>query len=482
MSADDLERPSKQQKLEATETDDADDAAKRAENKGVQTHAQDNRTEATGPRPDAGAVGAGAFSTVTAKQEAENLGGEAAAAAAGQSCVLQLSNMVTAAELDDDEEYADIVADVSEECAEVGGTVAKVVIPRSGAAGCGLVYVRFEQPAAAERARVALDGRTFGANIVGATLYPEQNFAAGDFVDISISSVQDPDPVKQRRFLGRVHFFDSRKGFGFLTPAAVGLRVVENVFFHIRYVVLHNQTFVLPSGREVSFRVEEQSDGRPHAVDIRHPDGTSPVDQPEREAGWYEDRLKIAASSFSMVGRKESNEDRYFNSTTGSNNYQQNPSAQSLLNQVPPRFGKWFGVYDGHGGEECSDYLVKELHKSTVAVWSGQQTAAAISAAFTEGFLQTDNRFLEVAKQRGGLRDGSTACVVLVTGSEPSEAKLLCANVGDCRAVLCRGGRAVRLSEDHKPNRRDEEARLKKAGGFVLNIGGVSKTCVQFLA
>ena len=49
--------------------------------------------------------------------------------------------------------------------------------------------------------------------------------------------------------------------------------------------------------------------------------------------------------------------------------------------------------------------------------------------------------------------------------------QLITANVGDSRAVLCRAGKAVRLSEDHKPDRRDERARIEGVGGSVLQIG-----------
>jgi len=41
------------------------------------------------------------------------------------------------------------------------------------------------------------------------------------------------------------------------------------------------------------------------------------------------------------------------------------------------------------------------------------------------------------------------------------------ANIGDSRAVLCRGGQAIPLSEDHKPELTSEQNRIQKAGGFV---------------
>ena len=70
----------------------------------------------------------------------------------------------------------------------------------------------------------------------------------------------------------------------------------------------------------------------------------------------------------------------------------------------------------------------------------------------------------------GSLQAGCTAVVAVVKGNE-----LWVANAGDSRAVLCRGGQALALSEDHKPQSETERNRITAAGGFVSDVGGVSR-------
>mmetsp|Transcript_100750 Transcript_100750/g.260303 ORF Transcript_100750/g.260303 Transcript_100750/m.260303 type:complete len:398 (-) Transcript_100750:77-1270(-) len=60
---------------------------------------------------------------------------------------------------------------------------------------------------------------------------------------------------------------------------------------------------------------------------------------------------------------------------------------------------------------------------------------------------------------------GCTAVCILLTPSE-----VVCANAGDSRAILCRGGRPVELSHDHKPNEETERRRIEAAGGRVEEI------------
>lgn len=52
---------------------------------------------------------------------------------------------------------------------------------------------------------------------------------------------------------------------------------------------------------------------------------------------------------------------------------------------------------------------------------------------------------------------------------------LYCANAGDARGVLCRSGKAIRLTYDHKGSDKQEAKRIMDAGGFVMSgrVNGV---------
>lgn len=63
---------------------------------------------------------------------------------------------------------------------------------------------------------------------------------------------------------------------------------------------------------------------------------------------------------------------------------------------------------------------------------------------------------------------GCTANVVLITPEH-----YIIANAGDSRSVLCRGGKALPLSEDHKPENYIESKRIQNAGG-VITMGRVN--------
>ncbi|KAF4511688.1 hypothetical protein G6O67_003461 [Ophiocordyceps sinensis] len=64
---------------------------------------------------------------------------------------------------------------------------------------------------------------------------------------------------------------------------------------------------------------------------------------------------------------------------------------------------------------------------------------------------------------------------VRLKGSASRQRVLYTANVGDARIILCRGGKALRLSYDHKGSDENEGKRIANAGGLILNnrVNGV---------
>ncbi|KAI9076095.1 hypothetical protein K1719_041956 [Acacia pycnantha] len=144
---------------------------------------------------------------------------------------------------------------------------------------------------------------------------------------------------------------------------------------------------------------------------------------------------------------------------------------------IPGFMGSYdfFAVYDGHGGATVANACRDRMHSlvaEQVNIKEGPDDQKKRSGlnywreAMCSSFMRMDN---EVGGSGSGSGDsvGSTA-VVVVVGSD----QLVVANCGDSRAVLCRGGVALPLSIDHKPNRPDERERVETAGGTVISWNG----------
>ena len=108
------------------------------------------------------------------------MGLQAAIALKPATKVVVLTNMVTSAEVNDDNEFEDIVEDVRGECSTYG-TVLQVLIPRSKEGFPheveGHVFVEFLSSSEAARAALALSGRKFADRLVAVDYYDEQKFA-----------------------------------------------------------------------------------------------------------------------------------------------------------------------------------------------------------------------------------------------------------------------------------------------------------------
>ena len=141
----------------------------------------------------------------------------------------------------------------------------------------------------------------------------------------------------------------------------------------------------------------------------------------------------------------------------------------------------WFGVFDGHGGAGTSGFASKRIPEllfasDTINPFNWRTEAQkSLSWAYTQAHEEWKTQHKD---------DGSTAVTVLLVacgggaadkgGQSAGEPmlKILVANVGDSRAVLCFDDHCEDLSLDHKPTREDEKERIENLGGEIVFYKG----------
>lgn len=163
-----------------------------------------------------------------------------------------------------------------------------------------------------------------------------------------------------------------------------------------------------------------------------------------------------------------------------------------------------FGVFDGHGGKEVSQYV---SHHFTDELLKNQNYLNnKIDVALKETFIKMDEIMqtpegkeeikvyarkskeddelqdktnppssqMQLLSQLMGaknpesddiaLRTGCTGCVCTI---DADNKKLYFANAGDSRVVMCKDGKAIPMSTDHKPELETEKERIYKADGWI---------------
>jgi protein phosphatase 2C family protein 2/3 len=167
----------------------------------------------------------------------------------------------------------------------------------------------------------------------------------------------------------------------------------------------------------------------------------------------------IRSGSFADIGPRRYMEDEHIR--------MDNLSAHlgSLINFPEP--SAFYGVFDGHGGPEAAAYVKKNAVKLFFEDANFPQACEFDDAFLVEvqnclrkGFLLADVALADESSVSSS--SGTTALTALVIGR-----LLMVANVGDCRAVLCRKGEAIDMSQDHRPNYASERRRVEELGGFI---------------
>ncbi|KAI7904261.1 phosphatase 2C-like domain-containing protein [Cokeromyces recurvatus] len=138
--------------------------------------------------------------------------------------------------------------------------------------------------------------------------------------------------------------------------------------------------------------------------------------------------------------------------------------AHTIITSYANTGASFFAVFDGHGGDAVAKYCGTELYKkimNNAAFDKGRYRDAIRSGYYgiDEDLKKVDNRF-------DNDTSGCTALVTLLTKNNV----LYVSNAGDSRAIIStRNGKAIPLTQDHKPKLPKEEQRIRKAGGFVEN-------------
>lgn len=116
--------------------------------------------------------------------------------------------------------------------------------------------------------------------------------------------------------------------------------------------------------------------------------------------------------------------------------------------------GEWydfFGVYDGHGGARVAELCKERLHRVLAEEMEKESCrgGSVWDRAMKKCFGKVDEEVLSggwCRKENGAVNTVGSTAVVAVVGREV----VVVANCGDSRAVICRNGVAVPLSNDHK--------------------------------
>jgi len=125
-----------------------------------------------------------------------------------------------------------------------------------------------------------------------------------------------------------------------------------------------------------------------------------------------------------------------------------------------------FCVFDGHAGKECSTELTKYFPKILNHYWAKQnkdKRLTDISKMLTEIYREVDDGLKKFEYE------GSTATSVVIWRSFDGKRHLQCANLGDSTAFLLREGKAISLTQDHKPSCPSERKRIEE-GGTKLEV------------
>ncbi|XP_044046779.1 protein phosphatase 1K, mitochondrial isoform X1 [Siniperca chuatsi] len=244
---------------------------------------------------------------------------------------------------------------------------------------------------------------------------------------------------------------------GILQKALVPLPFQQNS--HLQFTIFRRQIYSPSGQRHSNTRFDPDSSGRPTTWDS-FGIWDNRIDEPillPPSIRYGKPIPKVSLSRVgcaSLIGQRKENEDRF----------QVSQMTDNIL---------YFAVFDGHGGPEAADFCEKYMEKFIKDLVAEESN---LELVLTKAFLEVDKalvKHLHFSPNVPGMNAGTTATVALLRDG----IELVVGSVGDSRAMLCRKGKALKLTVDHTPERKDEKdrqscrelsvLRIKKSGGFI---------------
>ncbi|KAG7556413.1 PPM-type phosphatase domain [Arabidopsis suecica] len=183
----------------------------------------------------------------------------------------------------------------------------------------------------------------------------------------------------------------------------------------------------------------------------------------------YSNQMRIVEAPASGGGLSQNGKFSYGYASSAGKRSSMEDFFETRIDGIDGEIVGLFGVFDGHGGARAAEYVKRHLFSNLI---THPKFISDTKSAIADAYTHTDSELLK--SENSHTRDaGSTASTAILVGD-----RLLVANVGDSRAVICRGGNAFAVSRDHKPDQSDERERIENAGGFVMwagtwRVGGV---------
>lgn len=139
---------------------------------------------------------------------------------------------------------------------------------------------------------------------------------------------------------------------------------------------------------------------------------------------------------------------------------------QNYMSKSPWPLISYFGIFDGHNGDQCAEFLRQNLLQY---IYTNPDFPKNIEKSIKDAFIQADEDFLRNKNINYNYNinfdtSGSCGLILLIV-----DTKIYIANVGDSRCVVsCQNGKIQRdVTRDHKPEFPYEKKRIYNNGGNI---------------